>query len=160
MGLEVIAGASLLTTVGSSIAQYREGKEIAKNQERASRVQARITATENRRETIRQAARARILSQRAIAQQEALGGSASDSGTQGAVGGLASTVQGQIGRENQALRTGRQLSRYAENIADAQSASALAGAVGDVAGTVFAATGGSLFDGKSAAPSPLPKKGI
>jgi hypothetical protein len=144
-GAEVVAYAALAASAASSYMQYESSQDVARKQKEAGKaktadqLQADLAAK-------RQAAREERVRRARIAQAAENTGVAGSSGESGALGALsqqlATATAFQTGQQSASLG----ISRTLQKASNAQSDAATWGAIGQVANSVFGATGGSLFD--------------
>jgi len=142
MGIEVVVGAALLTSVASSYQQYRNAKRAERKQEKQENIQAGLAEINNRREAVRRIARERVARANAIGAAEARGAGGGDSAVEGQVGGLRSSLGTDISQIFSQQVAGEQLSALNKDIAGIQTDSARAQAVGTFANTIFQGAGG------------------
>lgn len=142
MGVEVLIGASLLTTVASSYEQYRTAKKAERKQEKQENIQAGLAEINNRREAVRRIARERVARGKALAASVARGAGGGDSAVEGQVGGIRSSLGDDISQIFSQQVAGEQLSELNKDIAGLQADAARTQAVGTFANTIFVGAGG------------------
>lgn len=143
----IFAVASLALTAKSAIDQRKAARRVEREQEKRENISAGLAEINNRKEVIRRIARERVARANAIAAGEARGASG-DSAVESQIGGIRSTLGGDISTVNSQEFAGGQLSQINTNIANVQSDAARSQSVGAISQGIFQAAGGfdSIFD--------------
>ena len=153
--LTALAIGALAVSAASAASQYKQGQKAAKVQKEQSRI-AQANAERERRmadiQNLRAQRSAIRMARQARAQIVSAGANLGTAGSSGVLGG-ASSVQAQLGSnlsdftaqsqlQNEIFQGQKQQAVLQERLGSIQARSSMWGAVGQVAGSVFGATGG------------------
>lgn len=153
MPVGAIAGVALAVGVGSSVAQMSAASKAAKQAKEANRYQRQMNNLQSARQKL-EAIRAGRQAQAQAAQAAENQGAAGTSVGEGGVASIKSQTSGNVSFLDQYNFMADQASKHLQKSADYQSRGQMWAGVGEIAGQVYAATGGVKFKGPTPPPKP------
>ena len=146
MPVGAIAGCGLAVGVGSSVAQMSAASKQAKAAKEANRYQRQMNNLQSARQKL-EAIRAGRQAQAQAAQAAENQGAASTSVGEGGVASIQSQTSGNVSFLDKYNFMADQASRYLQKSADYAAKGQMWAGIGEIAGKVYAATGGIQFKG-------------
>ena len=147
MGIDpvTLALASFAVTATSAVMGNKAQKEAADEQEKARKQQQGMQAEQSAREKRQQIREERIKRAKIMQAAENTGTSGS-SGEYGSISGLSTQLGSNLGFNANMISRANAISANQQNAADAMTTASNWGAVGSIAGSIFAKTSSSLFN--------------
>ncbi len=160
MGLETALIISAVAAVAGTGYSIYQGQKAAGAQKKAAQTAAKQEALQNQRQR-RQAIREARIKQAAAVNQAVQTGAGTTSGIAGGIGGLQSQLGSNLGYSSQQGGLSNLISKYNQQVIDAQGQAALGQGIATLGGTAFKffAGGGGFGSGGSPAPTAAPYPG-